>query len=91
MLRRLTKWAVAFAQTLFAAKLHATQGIALTPQGVQYTAPNPAAMWPPHRMHPTRSRKAEGFVPERKRMTVIHGRIAYEPPVLKFAGAKGLR
>ena len=45
-----------FIRYLFAEKLAATQGIVLTPNGVEYTRPNPAALWPPHRPHPHRRR-----------------------------------
>lgn len=80
--------AAAWLGNLAAAKLHAEQGIILHADGtLHHGAPNPAAMWPPHRPHPTpkhrsscsprrlakrAKKKAEGLV-----MGVVDGRVGY--------------
>ena len=44
-------WAVAFATRLLLARAVNTSGV--DPVTGQLSRPNPAAMWPPHRPHPT--------------------------------------
>jgi hypothetical protein len=88
MLKKLVPWAVAFASALLSSRAMAA--------GAVDSPPVPAAMWPPHRPHPTISRKREldakgkPVKRDRFRMAVIDGRVTIAETT-KLVGGKGLR
>ncbi len=94
MFARFRKAAVgvmSYAATLFAMRVHGETGVFLGPNGqLEVSAPNNAALWPPHRMHPTRPRNKKGKGTDRFRMAVIDGRVTIAERT-KLVGGKGLR
>jgi len=83
--------AMSYAKTLFAMRVHGETGVYLGPDGtLEVSAPNPAALWPPHRMHPTRPKAKKGRAAH-TRMAVIDGRVSIADVAPKLQGGKGLR
>lgn len=87
MLKKTVSWAVGYATALIAASMR-SQGVDVETGAP--TRPNPAAMWPPHRPHPSRPRLRRGRS-EHTRMAVQNGRVFIDILPDRLVATKGLR